>query len=86
MGNTVGEDNARRYFFVLQFDPNAPMRRVIELRRQGVLKGKRLGRPRYKAMLNEPIRTLSVDNCTIVPAYMVTKTPSIQAETWDILE
>lgn len=63
------------------------MIRIIPIVRQGELVGKREGRPRYKAVIENHARApfVPISEYDIVPAYMVTKTPVVANETWDIL-
>jgi hypothetical protein len=85
---TRKDGNRDEYFFVLHYDEGKSVIRIIPLVRQGELVGKREGRPRYKAVLTNHTRapTVRASDYDIVSAYMVTKTPLVANETWDILE
>jgi len=102
---TPKEDKVRefthtsKYFFVLNYNEETKMIRVIPLNRKGTFKGKREGRQKWKATVLEReckdditywksmgIFTSSCSNWNIVPAYMVTKCSSVAEESWDIFD
>ena len=83
---TLGSSSPKQYFFVLQYDPHVPTMKVVPLEEKGELGGKRSGRPRWKALGQECSLEVESADYSIVPAYMVTKTPNVASETWDILE
>lgn len=88
-----------KYYFVLNYDTEAMTIRVIPLFVSGTFKGKREGRPKWKANvlsregLDEEsywkamdVITASVSEWNIVKAHAVTKCVSVQGESWDIVE
>ena len=102
---TPKEDKVReftrtsKYFFVLNYNEETKMIRVIPLNRKGTFKGKREGRQKWKATVLERegkddmtywksmgIFTSSCSDWNIVPAYMVTKCSSVAEESWDIFD
>jgi len=63
--------------------------RVIPLGVHGVLTGKREGRLRWKALVEFSdinVQTVQPAKYEIVQAFMVTKTPMVELETWDIVD
>jgi hypothetical protein len=86
------------YYFVLHFDEDVRMIRIIPLYRRGTFKGKREGREKWKAIIlprksedekkwlkSMDVITVPAANWNIVPSYMVTKCSSVGEESWDIL-
>jgi len=86
-----------KYFFVINFDVETSLIRLIPLFVNGVFKGKREGRPKWKANVlprleaDEESYLKSMDVITstssewkIVKAFAVTKCVSVQGESWDI--
>lgn len=78
-----------KYWFVLHYDHEQGLMRLIPLGVQGLLTGKREGRSRWKALVkfsDVNVQTVQPSKYEIVPAFMVTKTPMVELETWDIFE
>jgi len=86
-----------RYYFVLNFEEDVKLIRVIPLFRKGTFKGKREGREKWKANIlakndvdeNKWLKSMDVitapaSNWEIVDSYMVTKCSSVGEESWDI--
>eukprot|EP01083_Nonionella_stella_P274570 932099_1 len=95
--NTDTYNYKSRYYFVLNFEEDVKMVRLIPLYRRGTFKGKREGREKWKAIilprndLDEKKWLKSMDVITapaskwdIVRSYMVTKCSSVGEESWDI--
>ena len=79
----------KKYWFVLHYDHEQGLMRLIPLGAQGLLSGKREGRSRWKALVkfsDVNVQTVQPSKYEIVPAFMVTKTPMVELETWDIFE
>jgi hypothetical protein len=79
----------KKYWFVLHYNHEQGFMRVIPLDAQGLLTGKRNGRPRWKALVefsDVNVQTVQPAKYEIVPAFMVTKTPMVELETWDIFD
>ena len=85
------------YYFVINFNAETLMVRVIPLFLRGTFKGKREGRPKWKANvlsrgdLSEDAYLKSMDVITspcsqweIIPSYAVTKCANVKQESWDI--
>jgi hypothetical protein len=88
-----------KYYFVLNYDTEEMMIRVIPLFVSGTFKGKREGRPKWKANVlprdgldeesywkSMDVVTTSVSEWNIVKAHAVTKCVSVQGESWDIVD
>ena len=87
-----------KYYFVINYDPEAEELRLIPLYVKGVFKGKREGHLKWKATvlprkgLDETTYLKSMDVITsslskwdiVKPAYAVTKCAGVQEESWDI--
>jgi len=92
-------DYKSRYYFVINYDIDTEEIRAIPLFLRGQFKGKREGRPKWKAHVlprneksNEQnyLKTMDVitspcSNWDIVESYAVTKCASVQEESWDVL-
>ena len=52
----------------------------------GVLDGKRSGRPKWKTQVHMRRSTVDADNFEIVRTHVVTKSPCVANERWDILQ
>ena len=79
----------KKYWFVLHYDHEQGFMRVIPLGVHGVLTGKREGRLRWKALVEFSdinVQTVQPAKYEIVQAFMVTKTPMVELETWDIVD
>lgn len=88
-----------KYYFVINYNIDTAEIRVIPLFLRGQFKGKREGRPKWKAnvlprceKLNERnyLKTMDVitspcSSWDIVESYAVTKCASVQEESWDVL-
>lgn len=87
-----------KYYFVLNFEEDVKLIRIIPLYRRGTFKGKREGREKWKATIlprndadekkwlkSMDVITAPASNWNIVPSYMVTKCSSVGEESWDIL-
>mmetsp|Transcript_17089 Transcript_17089/g.24170 ORF Transcript_17089/g.24170 Transcript_17089/m.24170 type:complete len:414 (+) Transcript_17089:127-1368(+) len=88
-----------KYYFVLNYEDNIKMIRIIPLFQRGTFKGKREGRTKWKASViprNEGLSDsdyyqsigVKYEPCSqwdIVPSQMVTKCCSVVEESWDIL-
>lgn len=88
-----------KYYFVLDFQEVSNMIRIIPIYKIGTFKGKREGRPKWKANvlsrnLEEPetkyFQDMDVITCPcslwdVVPSFNVTKCSSVAEESWDIL-
>merc|ERR1712038_85655 len=85
------------YYFVLNFEEDEKLIRIIPLFRKGTFKGKREGREKWKANIlarndvdeNKWLKSMDVitapaSNWEIVDSYMVTKCSSVGEESWDI--
>jgi hypothetical protein len=81
---------SKDYYFVLHYDHDSASMRLAELKKQGLLTGKREGRTRYKVIFEgkdrSTIKDVKPSGYEIVPSYIVTKTAMVDLETWDILE
>jgi len=81
--------NKSENFFVLHYDePNGTIR-IIPMEARGVLSGKRAGRPRFQAIMENverDMRTVPSADYKIVDAFMVMKTPVVASEAWDVLD
>lgn len=88
-----------KYYFVLNYDTDEMTIRVIPLYVSGTFKGKREGRPKWKANVHPrdgldeesywksmDVVTTSVSEWNIVKAHAVTKCVSVQGESWDIVD
>lgn len=88
-----------KYYFVLNYDTEEMTIRVIPLFVSGTFKGKREGRPKWKANVlprdgldeesywkSMDVVTTSVSEWNIVKAHAVTKCVSVQGESWDIVD
>jgi len=76
-------------YFVLHYDEDKNTIRIVPMVARDVLSGKRAGRPRFVAMMeNYPrnAKTVSCDSYDVVPAVMVMKTPIVSSEAWDVLD
>lgn len=76
-------------YFVLHYDEPKGTIRIIPMEARGLLSGKRAGRPRFQAMMenyNRDVRTVHCKDYDIVDAFMVMKTPVVASEAWDILD
>lgn len=86
-----------KYYFVINYDVNKSTIRLIPLFVNGVFKGKREGKPKWKANVlpreNEyeeiylksmDVITSSVSEWEVARAFAVTKCVSVQGESWDI--
>lgn len=86
-----------RYYFVIHYDAETLQLRLIPLFLKGKFKGKREGRPKWKAEVLERgnedeetyLKSMNVlfTTCSkwdIVPSYAVTKCASVKQESWDI--
>jgi hypothetical protein len=81
---TVGE-----YFFVLNYDEAKGKARIVSMAARGRLSGKREGRPRYQAVIENSdsnFITVTVSDFELVRSAMVMKTPIVASEAWDIEE
>ena len=58
---------------------------VLPMAKNGVLGGKRSGRPKWKVQVHSRRTALGAEKCEIVPSDMVSKTPFVANESWDIL-
>ncbi len=87
-----------KYYFVIHYDADTLHLRLIPLFLKGKFKGKREGRPKWKADVLERgnedektyLKSMNVlfTNCSkwdIVQSYAVTKCASVKQESWDIL-
>jgi hypothetical protein len=87
-----------KYYFVLNYEEDIKMVRLIPLYRRGTFKGKREGREKWKATVlgrteedekkyfkNMDVITAPSSKWEIVNSYMVTKCSSVAEESWDIL-
>lgn len=77
-----------RFYFVLHYDEPKATIRIVPMEAKGILSGKRQGRPRYQALLNDSednVKTVFTSDYEIIPAFMVMKTPYVASEAWDIL-
>jgi hypothetical protein len=88
-----------KYYFVISFDMEAKSMSLIPLYLKGTFKGKREGRPKWKANVlprnnldeDEYLESMDVVTSTpvsewnIVKSYAVTKCASVQEESWDVL-
>lgn len=96
--NTNPNKYKSKYYFVLNFEEDVRMIRIIPLYRRGTFKGKREGREKWKAVIlprksdddkkwykSMDVITVPAVNWNIVPSYMVTKCSSVGEESWDIL-
>ena len=76
-------------YFVLHYDEVKGTIRIIPMEARGILSGKRAGRPRFQAVMNNverDARTVLCSDYDIVKAFMVMKTPVVASEAWDILD
>ena len=73
------------YFYVLDFDMKKMVLKVVPMTQDGVLDGKRSGRPRWKAQVHMRSSIVDADNFEIVRTHVVTKSPCVANERWDIL-
>lgn len=73
------------YFYVLHFDVKKMVLEVIPMTQDGVLDGKRSGRPMWKAQVQKRSSLLDADKFEIVRTQVVTKSPFVANERWDIL-
>lgn len=86
-----------KYYFVINYDVNKSAIRLIPLFVNGVFKGKREGKPKWKANVlpreNEDeeiylksmdVITSSVSEWVVAKAFAVTKCVSVQGESWDV--
>jgi len=93
--NTAGHTS--RYYFVIHYDAETLKLRLIPLFLKGKFKGKREGRPKWKAVVLERgqedeetyLKSMNVlfTTCSkwdIVPSFAVTKCASVKQESWDI--
>lgn len=81
--------NKSENFFVLHYDEARGTIRIIPMEARGVLSGKRAGRPRFQAIMENverDMRTVPSSDYKIVDAFMVMKTPVVASEAWDILD
>lgn len=79
--------NKGKYFFVLEFDEETDRLCLVPMHAEGMLTGKREGRPRYQCVLGETDENfliVGIDDCEIVKSAMVMKTPMVAIEAWDI--
>ena len=97
MKSTDGHNYKSRYYFVLNFEEDVKLIRLIPLYIKGTFKGKREGREKWKANIlirndadeNKWLKSMDVitapaSNWEIVDSYMVTKCSSVGEESWDI--
>lgn len=96
-----GEDKSKyksKYYFVISFDMEAKQVSLIPLYLRGTFKGKREGRPKWKAnvlprtnldderyLKSMDVIAAPVSKWEIVKSYAVTKCASVQEESWDVL-
>ena len=73
------------FFFALHFDMEKMELEVLPMAKNGVLGGKRSGRPKWKVQVHSRRTALGAEKCEIVPSDMVSKTPFVANESWDIL-
>lgn len=73
------------YFYALRFDTEKMQLEVLPMVQSGVLGGKRNGRPKWKAQVHSKVTLLDANKCEIIPTEMVSKTPFVANESWDIL-
>ena len=88
-----------KYYFVLDYQEDIKMIRLIPIYKTGTFKGKREGRDKWKANVlprkmsddeKKYLKSMDVITATcskwdIVPSFMVTKCSSVAEESWDIL-
>ena len=87
-----------KYYFVISYDIDADKICIIPLYLRGTFKGKREGRPKWKANVlprqnvddETYLNSMNVisapsSNWDIVKSYAVTKCASVQEESWDVL-
>ena len=95
------EDNysyKSQFYFVLNFEEDVKLVRLIPLYKRGTFKGKREGREKWKAAIlprhdgdekkwlkSMDVITAPASKWNIVPSYMVTKCSNVAEESWDIL-
>jgi hypothetical protein len=83
-GGTAGE-----CFFVLNYDEAVGRARIVPMVARGRLSGKREGRPRFQAVIENSdsnFTTVAVSEIELVRSAMVMKTPIVASEAWDIEE
>jgi hypothetical protein len=83
-GGTAGE-----CFFVLNYDEAKGRARIVPMVARGRLSGKREGRPRFQAVIENSdsnFTTVAVSEIELVRSAMVMKTPIVASEAWDIEE
>jgi hypothetical protein len=83
-GGTAGE-----CFFVLNYDEAKGRARIVPMIARGKLSGKREGRPRFQAVIENSdsnFTTVAVSEIELVRSAMVMKTPIVASEAWDIEE
>lgn len=76
-----------QYYFVLNFNEEKGMIRIVPMQARGVLSGKREGRPRYQAMIGDTDHNfidVSANEYDVVNSAMIMKTPVVASEAWDI--
>jgi hypothetical protein len=73
------------YFYVLHFDVKKMVLEVIPMTQDGVFDGKRSGRPMWKAHVQKSSVNSDADKFEIVRTHVVTKSPFVANERWDIL-
>jgi hypothetical protein len=88
-----------KYYFVLDYQEDIKMIRLIPIYKTGTFKGKREGREKWKAnvlkrktsdedkkyLKSMDVITAPCSKWDIVPSFMVTKCSSVAEESWDIL-
>lgn len=81
------DSGVEKYYFVLQYDEETGLIKIVPMTAKGKLTGKREGRPRYQADIGDTDENFIVgpaDDYVVVPASMVMKTPIVASEAWDI--
>jgi hypothetical protein len=80
---------AEEWFFVLNYDEGKGRARIVPMVARGRLSGKREGRPRFQAVIENSdsnFTTVAVSEIELVRSAMVMKTPIVASEAWDIEE
>ena len=78
---------APQYYFVLQYDEESELIKIVPMEARGKLTGKREGRPRYQALIGDNdanFKVVKASDYQVVPATMVMKTPVVSQEAWDV--
>ncbi|KAG7363686.1 hypothetical protein IV203_027047 [Nitzschia inconspicua] len=87
--SSSSSSSPRQYFFVLDYEESSGQLILIPLQANGTLIGTRYGRPRYQSVvLGDSSNWILAqsDDCLVVNAVMIMKTPFVKAEAWDIVD